>query len=117
MIVKCELGTYILDPIGRIYDENYTLIDNKDEVIKIMASILAECNKAYSARIEPIKKYLDEAAPLLIKSIDDIVLNRCIVCGGDIIGDGHTLARHCENVDLPVDRECDAPTLYCEESK
>lgn len=35
-------------------------------------------------------------------------MNNCPVCGGDIIGDGYTLARYCENVELPADRECDA---------
>ena len=31
-----------------------------------------------------------------------------------MIGDGITIARHCENVDLPLDREPDAPPLSCE---
>lgn len=31
-----------------------------------------------------------------------------------MIGDGITLARHCENVDLPMDWEPDAPALYCD---
>jgi len=42
-------------------------------------------------------------------------LHSCPVCGGSIIGDGYTIARHCENVDLPLDREVDAPILLCEE--
>jgi len=31
-----------------------------------------------------------------------------------MIGDGHTMPLHCENVDAPADREADAPALYCE---
>ncbi len=42
----------------------------------------------------------------------------CPICGGTIIGDGYTLARHCENFeDVPMDREPDAETLYCKEVK
>ena len=37
----------------------------------------------------------------------------CPVCGGTIVGDGNTIALHCENVDLPLDREADAPVLFC----
>jgi hypothetical protein len=38
---------------------------------------------------------------------------KCPGCGGDIVGDGVTLAYHCENVDLPNYREADAAPLYC----
>lgn len=37
----------------------------------------------------------------------------CPKCGGNMVGDGYTIARHCENVDLPMDREPDAPLLFC----
>lgn len=37
----------------------------------------------------------------------------CLNCGGEMIGDGCTVAIHCEYVDLPLDRECDAEPLYC----
>ena len=30
-----------------------------------------------------------------------------------MIGDGHTMPLHCEAVDVPADREADAPALYC----
>lgn len=39
--------------------------------------------------------------------------DHCSHCGGTMIGDGITLARHCEQADLPEDREPDAPALYC----
>ena len=39
----------------------------------------------------------------------------CPVCGGNIIGDGSTSPMHCENVELPIDRECDASVLHCSE--
>ena len=38
----------------------------------------------------------------------------CINCGGSLIGDGHTSPVHCENVDIPMDLECDADIVYCE---
>lgn len=41
----------------------------------------------------------------------------CPVCGGHIIGDGHTMTRHCENVDLPNDIEPDAPPVFCKRKK
>ena len=41
----------------------------------------------------------------------------CPICGGTIVGDGYTLPFHCENVDLPEDRECDAPILLCENKR
>lgn len=37
----------------------------------------------------------------------------CSKCGGDIIGDGFNSPMHCENVDCPIDRECDANILEC----
>ena len=39
----------------------------------------------------------------------------CVNCGGAIIGDGHTLVKHCEFVDIPPDVEPDAPIMYCKE--
>lgn len=39
--------------------------------------------------------------------------DRCPVCGGSLVGDGYTLALHCENADLPADREPDAPVYAC----
>jgi len=42
------------------------------------------------------------------------VHDTCKVCGGHMVGDGYTSPRHCENVDCPEDRECDAPPLHCE---
>jgi hypothetical protein len=39
--------------------------------------------------------------------------DNCPICGGDIIGDGFTVVRHCENADLPIDVEPDANTIYC----
>jgi hypothetical protein len=39
--------------------------------------------------------------------------DRCPDCGGTIVGDGYTMARHCEYVDLPDGREADAPLLTC----
>ena len=42
-------------------------------------------------------------------------MRQCRVCGGTLVGDGYMMARHCENVDLPADRECDAPVLECDE--
>ena len=41
-------------------------------------------------------------------------MRQCRVCGGTLVGDGYMMARHCENVDLPADRECDAPVLECD---
>ena len=38
----------------------------------------------------------------------------CPNCGGNIIGDGYNSPRCCENVDVPLDRECDAHILYCD---
>lgn len=40
---------------------------------------------------------------------------QCPVCGGTIVGDGYTIARHCENVDLPLDVEPDVDVIYCKE--
>jgi hypothetical protein len=40
----------------------------------------------------------------------------CVRCGGAMIGNGYTTARHCENVELPTDREPDADPLYCQPS-
>lgn len=37
----------------------------------------------------------------------------CPVCGGTILGDGYTTPMACENAAVPLDRECDAPVLYC----
>jgi len=39
----------------------------------------------------------------------------CPVCGGTMVGDGHTQVLHCENVDDPeLDyMEPDAPPVYC----
>lgn len=39
----------------------------------------------------------------------------CLVCGGTLLGDGYTTVRHCENADVPMDVEPDAPIIYCEE--
>lgn len=44
-------------------------------------------------------------------------METCPHCGGNIEGDGNTIAFHCENVDLPADVEPDAPTLLCEPQK
>ena len=38
----------------------------------------------------------------------------CPHCGGHIEGDGSTLPLHCENAELPLDRECDASIFYCD---
>jgi len=38
----------------------------------------------------------------------------CSICGGRIIGDGYTLPRHCENVELPLDVEMDCNVILCE---
>lgn len=37
----------------------------------------------------------------------------CYNCGGKILGDGVTLIRHCENADVPLEAEPDAPTVFC----
>lgn len=37
----------------------------------------------------------------------------CPNCGGDIIGDGFTTVRHCENVTDVSDYEPDADVVYC----
>tara|TARA_B100000614_G_C14385957_1_gene427593 strand:+ start:166 stop:528 length:363 start_codon:yes stop_codon:yes gene_type:complete len=37
----------------------------------------------------------------------------CPGCGGKIVGDGHQIAFHCENVDLPFDIEPDAGPIHC----
>lgn len=39
----------------------------------------------------------------------------CPNCGGEMIGDGYTIVRHCENVDIPLDIEPDADPIFCEE--
>lgn len=44
-------------------------------------------------------------------------MSNCKNCGGLMIGDGHTLPLHCEAVDVPADREADAPALYCKATK
>jgi len=41
-------------------------------------------------------------------------MDTCKNCGGSIIGDGITLALHCENADIEMDREPDAPVKLCE---
>jgi len=38
----------------------------------------------------------------------------CPACGGDLIGDGHTMVVHCENADLPLDIEPDADPIFCD---
>ena len=37
----------------------------------------------------------------------------CPDCGGHWVGDGFTIPIHCENAELPLDREADAPPLRC----
>ena len=37
----------------------------------------------------------------------------CTTCGGDMIGDGYTLVRHCENVEDIEGLEPDANPVYC----
>ena len=37
----------------------------------------------------------------------------CPNCGGDILGDGYTLPRHCEFVMSSIDREPDSPVELC----
>ncbi|MCK5016065.1 MAG: hypothetical protein KAS32_03250 [Candidatus Peribacteraceae bacterium] len=37
----------------------------------------------------------------------------CENCGGTMVGDGYTLVRHCENVDVANDLEPDAGPIYC----
>lgn len=32
-----------------------------------------------------------------------------------MVGDGYTMVRHCEFVDVPVDMEPDAGPIYCED--
>ncbi len=39
----------------------------------------------------------------------------CPNCGGFIVGDGCTVAFHCENVDLPLEMEPDAEITFCTE--
>ena len=46
-----------------------------------------------------------------------IAHNGCPNCGGRMIGDGYTMPIHCENVELPADRECDAAPLFCEDDE
>ena len=41
----------------------------------------------------------------------------CPICGGDIIGDGITMVKHCENAEVPFDIEPDAATIVCQENK
>jgi len=43
-------------------------------------------------------------------------MSNCPVCGGQIIGDGYTSHRHCENVPYEKieDKECDATPTYCD---
>ena len=45
------------------------------------------------------------------------VADRCIVCGGTMVGDGHTTVLHCENAsyDDVYDKEPDASPVYCME--
>jgi len=38
----------------------------------------------------------------------------CPNCGGFIVGDGCTVAFHCENVELPLDTDPDAEIIYCD---
>ena len=39
----------------------------------------------------------------------------CSKCGGTIMGDGYTVVRHCENVDITsLTVEPDAGTIECE---
>lgn len=38
----------------------------------------------------------------------------CPECGGSTIGDGYTVAYHCENVDLQPDLEPDSGPHYCD---
>ncbi len=38
----------------------------------------------------------------------------CVNCGGSMVGDGYTLVRHCEYVDVDEDVECDAGPIYCD---
>jgi hypothetical protein len=38
----------------------------------------------------------------------------CPVCGGTIIGDGHTVVRHCEHVDVPMDITPDSDVIFCD---
>jgi len=40
---------------------------------------------------------------------------QCPNCGGNMEGDGYTIVRHCERVDVPNDVEPDAPPIYCSE--
>lgn len=41
-------------------------------------------------------------------------MNKCIKCGGDMIGDGYTTVRQCENAeDDGQPREPDADPVYC----
>ena len=37
----------------------------------------------------------------------------CPNCGGTMIGDGYTIVKHCENVDIGLDVEPDASPIYC----
>ena len=37
----------------------------------------------------------------------------CNICEGQMIGDGYTMQRHCENVNLPIDSEPDGETINC----
>lgn len=42
-------------------------------------------------------------------------MSTCIICGGDIVGDGYTIPRHCESVECPCDLEADAPPFTCDD--
>lgn len=38
---------------------------------------------------------------------------RCESCGGEILGDGYTEVRHCENANVPIDAAPDDPIILC----
>jgi hypothetical protein len=42
-----------------------------------------------------------------------VVMESCPDCGGKLTGDGYTAPVACEFVDVPTDREVDAPPLFC----
>lgn len=49
--------------------------------------------------------------------MSDFSVLTCSRCGGRILGDGYTEARHCENADYDdyYDCEPDAPVVLCRE--
>ena len=47
---------------------------------------------------------------------NDPDLGVCPECGSSIVGDGVTVPRHCECIEVPMDREADAPLLTCREA-